>query len=143
MPKIDWIWYHTQNVGTAAGDYTYFDTDQATSGIAVTNMKMAGQLPAAEKFTIKEINVLIDPAAADADVAILKQDCVLELVIGETTIITAPLYNFIREHANLRLTLENPISLAGGVGFKVVLHLGTAVSAATSVTVQLVGVREY
>jgi len=113
MPKVDWVWYHKQDI-SAAGTVTYFDTDQATSGINVTNMNAA-----------------------------LQQDTIVELVIGETTIITAPLYLFRTNYANLRYEFENPITLAGGIGFKVDLHVGTAPSAGTSVTVSLVGVREY
>jgi len=142
MPKVDWVWYHKQDI-SAAGTVTYFDTDQATSGINVTNMKMPGQLPAAEKFTIKRIDIHIDAAASDSDLAALQQDTIVELVIGETTIITAPLYLFRTNYANLRYEFENPITLAGGIGFKVDLHVGTAPSAGTSVTVSLVGVREY
>ncbi|RLE76536.1 MAG: hypothetical protein DRJ44_03875 [Thermoprotei archaeon] len=142
MAKVDWVWYHKQDV-SSTGDVTYFNTDQATAGINTTNMKMAGQLPAAEKFTIHRIDILIDEAASAADIAALEQDTVVELIIGETTIITAPLYLFKSNYNNYTWEFKNPISLPGGVGFKVLLHVGTAPSAATSVTVSLVGVREY
>jgi len=142
MARVDWVWYHKQDI-SAAGTVTYFDTDQASAGKTVTNMKMAGQLPAAEKFTINRIDVHIDAAASSSDIAALQQDTVLELVIGETTIIQAPLYLFKSNYNNLYYEFKNPIVLPGGVGFKVDLHVGTAPSAATSVTVSLVGVREY
>jgi len=142
MARVDWVWYHKQDI-SAAGTVTYFDTDQATAGKTVTNMKMPGQLPAAEKFTINCIDVHIDGAASSADVAALQQDAVLELVIGETTVIQAPLYLFKSDYNNLRYYFKNPIELRGGVGFKVDLHVGTAPSTATTVTVSLVGVREY
>ena len=164
MPKVDWIWYHRQSV-SSSGTTTFFSTDQATSGKNVTNMKMAGQLPAAEKFTIKSIQVFFDPADDVDDIETLLGNTVLELVIGEETKIQAPLHHFV-PNGNITgyaalygqasatevsagglggtvYTFENPITLPGGVGFKVDLHVGTAPSAAVDVTVSLVGVREY
>jgi len=164
MAKVDWVWYHKQSI-SSSGTTTYFNTDEATSGTNVTNMKMAGQLPSAEKFTIKSIQVFFDPADAVDDIETLLGNTVLELVIGEETKIKAPLFHFVpqgnitgyaalygqaseteRSAAGLGgtvWTFENPIVLPGGVGFKVDLHVGTAPSAAVDVTVSLVGVREY
>ena len=142
MPKIDWVWYHRQDI-SSAGTTTYFNTDEATAGKTVTNMKMAGQLPAAEKFTINRIDIHLDAAASDADIAALQQDSVVELVIGETTVIQAPLYLFRSNYNNLYYEFKNPISLPGGVGFKVDIHVAAAPSAAVTTTVCLVGVREY
>jgi len=142
MPKIDWVWYHTQDI-SAAGTKTFFNTDQATAGRNVTNMKMAGQLPASEKFTINRIDVYLDPAATAADVQALAQDAILELVIGETTVIQAPLYLFKSDYNNLYYYFKVPISLPGGVGFKVDIHVPTAPSGAVTTTISLVGVREY
>ena len=165
MPRLDWVWYHTQDITTTAGDFTFFNTDQATAGKAKCNMKMAGQLPAAEKFTVHSIQVSFEPQADPDDVEKILSESVLEFVIGETTVLQAPLIHFV---PNGHLTgyaalygqasatevsaatpagtvweFKNPIELKGGVGFKVVITTTNAPSNAVATTVSLVGVREY
>jgi len=164
MPTRDWIWYHTQDI-SAAGTVTFFNTDQATAGKAKCNMKMAGQLPAAEKFTIHSIQVHFEPQASPDDVEKILSESVLELVIGEETVIQAPLIHFVpnghvagyaaldaqasateRSAAGLAgqvYEFKNPIELPGGVGFRVDIIVTNAPSAAVATTVSLVGVRTY
>ena len=165
MARVDWVWYHTQDIPTSAGTTTFFNTDQATAGKAKCNMKMAGQLPAAEKFTIKSIQVSFEPQADPEDVQKILSESVLELVIGEETKLIAPLIHFVPNGhvagyaalygqasatekscatpAGTVWEFENPISLPGGVGFKVDIITTNAPSSATACTVSLVGIREY
>ncbi|MCD6422344.1 hypothetical protein J7L13_03290 [bacterium] len=142
MAKINWVWYDKNSI-SAAGTTTYFNHDQATSGKNITNMKMSGQLPASEKFTINSIDILIDEAASAADKALLEKDAIVEMIIGETTVLQAPLYLFKSNYNNYMWRFNIPIELPGGVGFKVELHVGTAPSTATDVIVNLIGIREY
>ena len=165
MARIFWVWYHTQDIGTSAGTTTFFNTDQATAGKAKCNMKMAGQLPAAEKFKIESIQVSFEPQADPDDVEKILSESVLELVIGEETKLIAPLIHFVPNGhlagyaalygqssatevsaatpAGYPLRLDPPIELPGGVGFKVDIITTNAPSSATACTVSLVGEREY
>ena len=159
MPAtLDWVFYDLVASGTnASAKLTFFSHDEPSDGLQVTNMPIAGQIPANQKFELHSIEVILDPEAATGDVRDLLDAAVLEFYINEKRMLSAPLIMFCANShlipnstestvdkpslAGTPYKLEKPITINGGDSIKVEVTIGkTAPSASTDITVCLKGI---
>jgi len=153
--EIDYCLYDLVASGTTASvDVTFFNHTRSGDGVAVTNTELAGQLPATQRFLIKNMELLVDVNAAAGDSADVLDAAVLELYINNKLYYSAPGIIFSQTtHRsttgtaelggsvnNVRFEFDKAIALIGGVPFKAVMRIGkSAVSASTDLTVMLRG----
>jgi hypothetical protein len=153
--EIDYVLYDLNASGTtASATLTFFDTTEAASGKAVSNMETGGQLPSTQRFLVKRIELLVDVNAAAGDSADVLDSAVLEFYIANKRILGAPAALFSVPVATsqtrtaelggavnqVQFELDKYIALPGGTPFRVEMLIGkTAVSATTDLTVMLKG----
>jgi hypothetical protein len=153
--EIDFTLYDLTASGTTpSATLTFFNHNRGTDGLAVTNMELAGQLPATQRFLIKKMQLLVDVEAAAGDSADVLDAAVAELYINNKLMYSIPaavLATGVTPSQTTTATVgpavnmyefefDKAIVLNGGVPFKVSMLIGkTAVSASTDLTYMLRG----
>lgn len=153
--ELDYFLYDLVASGTtASAKLTFFNQNEASNGIAVTNMPMNGQLPSTQRFLVKAIEVLIDVNAAAGDAADVLDAAVIDLKINNERKISLPAIRCsvpVSSTITQTATLGNAISFApfeldkglvimGGIPFAVEMTVGkTAASATSDITMMLRG----
>lgn len=81
--KNDPLW-DTQEIATASTEKLFFQNKKGQSGLTIvdTNMSGAGQLPKPQEMEITGLAMIIDPLAADEDVAALLFSGVAEINVN-------------------------------------------------------------
>lgn len=154
MPDYSTTLYDTAVFGNSANvDHTLFQEAQGASATATkskTNSRGAGQLPQNEEFEVRSIHASYDGNAALADEENWLKDSYLEFRLSDETIFECPLRwvasrNAFGGHYSQGTAadesmigligegymLDIPIVIRGGTGFRVTVHQGTALSAAS------------
>jgi len=154
--------YDTWQPGTTANaEATLFQTPQggdATHNEQFTNMRGAGQLPSEEKFTLRNIKLIIDEQIAEADFDTRLYTSFIELRVKDKTLLKAPSAMFFAHsaygghftQATAALTqaigpagngfeLRIPITIDGGVRFLVRCVQGAAFASAIDHKIVLEG----
>ena len=153
--EIDFILYDLVASGTtASAEKIFFNQNRSTSGLAVTNMEIAGQLPSTHRFLIKKLGLLIDVNAAAGDSADVLDSAITELYINNKLIFSAPSPIFALPidisttrtaevggaAGQVEFELDKYVTIQGGTPFKVSMTIGkTAASASTDLTYLLRG----
>lgn len=153
--ELDFVLYDLVASGTtASAKLTFFNQNEASNGIAVTNMPMNGQLPSSQRFLIKAIELLIDVNAAAGDSADVLDAAIIDVKINNERKFSIPAIRCaVPVNASITRTaelggalgfvpfeLDKAIAIPGGVPFAVEMTIGkTAASAGTDITMLLRG----
>ena len=153
--ELDYILYDlVASAHSGSETLTFFNHSQGTSGLAVTNMQLAAQLPAKQRFLLKSIQLLIDVNAAAGDSADEMDAAAAELYVNNKIMFSAPAAIFsvpvsisttrtaeVGGAVNMaQFELDKAIVIEGGVPLKLVMLNGkTASSANTDHTFMLRG----
>lgn len=153
--ELDYILYDLVPSGTTpSAKLTFFNNDEASNGIQVTNLPMSGQLPSTQRFLVKEIRVVIDPEAVvgdrldvlDAAVIDLKVNnerkfsCFAVEALGNFAFLPSGVTSTVEGVQGKPFELDKGIIIDGGVPFSVEFTVGkTAASASTDIYVMLRG----
>jgi hypothetical protein len=153
--EIDYILFDlVASAHSGSETLTFFNHNRSTSTLAVTNLELAGQLPATQRFLIKSIQLLVDVNAAAGDSADELDAAAAELFINNKSMFCAPAAIFsvpvsistnrtaeVGGAVNMTgFELDKGLVLQGGVPFKLVMLNGkTASSANTDHTFMLRG----
>lgn len=145
--EIDYCLFDlTASAHTGSETLTFFNHTRSGSGLAVTNMELAGQLPATQRFLLKSIQLLIDVNAAVGDAADEMDAAVAELSINNKLVYSIPailLATTVTPAVTTTATLgpamnmvpfelDKGIVIQGGVPFKVTLLNGKTASSANT-----------
>lgn len=162
MADRSFILFDTATFGATAGvDFPLFQVAEggdATHVKAFTNSRGAGQLPSTESFKLEKFEVFPDVAMSQADTLNMLIASYLSFEINNQELIRLPLAEVMggskltgfytqaaaatdnmMSASHEGFMLEIPISIPGGVPFKVTLHQGTATAAAQNVKCALIG----
>lgn len=153
--QISYVLYDV-NASTTTGSttLTFFNNTEAGQSLDVTNMQIAGQLPASHRFLLKEIRANFDPESATNDIKDLTDRATIEIVVNNKRMFTAPLLEVMSPNAFLPqgatetishqsaigFALDRYLAVPGSTPFKVVVVTGdTAASASQDIYVVLLG----
>jgi len=165
MADRKYVLFDSIDTGTAAFDTLLFQVASgadATHTETYTNMRGAGSLPGAEKFTLNKISVIVPPSLTPADTAVLFKDSILQFRLLNQVLLWIPLivavdYSFhngfytLATAANNQVygnlgegyTVDPPVDIAGGEKFDVRVKTTTGTSATYRLVIALVGILTF
>lgn len=150
MADLDWVYYDTVDVGTAANtEKNFFAHTEASNTLQLTNLGSANTLPATESFEVHEIHLIPTPDIATDDLYGLCEEATIEITIaGNRKLIIPALlagspfhyYDASTDYADTTNTnlnsllgepfiLEKPIVIPGATPFKVKFTTGNVQAA--------------
>lgn len=89
--ELDWVYYdHVASSTTASAVKTLFAQGEAATNSHTTNMPVAGRLLDSEEFNVEEIAVWYETDLAHADLIKLYDRCVVEFLISNNRVFSAP-----------------------------------------------------
>jgi len=153
--ELDYVLYHIKGSGTnASATLQFFNVDEATDGIAVTNMPLKSQLPSTQRFLVKEIRINLDPISAGTDINSVLDNAILDFYIQNKRVLCLPAIECVSPAhiipsgvtqdedrvAGEGFKLDRAVMIPGGTTFRVEFTVGkTAPSASTDIYVELRG----
>lgn len=133
--EIAWMLYDTEGgYDSANTTLQYFDQAESAVGPDETNMPIAGQLPATQRFLIKEIHFFINDVIASADAHNIMDRSYLELKINNKRMFIAPLRMLIGGGTVLPSAVTQDEDQLQGDGFK--LDKGIVINGGDSIIVE-------
>lgn len=163
MPDYSYVIFDSANFGASANaESILFQTVQggdATHNEPYTNARGSGQFPPGEKFLVKRVGLMVDKVTNKADVQNMFVTSVFQLDVANVTVLKIPGQLAVARSAYSGSALEAtivdtmtvglmgdgymldlPITINGGIPFRVRLLSGQAVTASSLVKAFLDGV---
>jgi hypothetical protein len=165
MADRKYILFDSIDTGTSVFDTLLFQVASGADAVhseTYTNMRGAGSLPGAEKFTLNKISVIVPPSLTPNDTAALFKDSILQFRLLNQVLLWIPLIvavdyslhngfftlataanNQVYGNLGEGYTVDPPIDIAGGEKFDVRVKTGNATSFTYRLVIALVGILTF
>jgi hypothetical protein len=165
MADRKYILFDSIDTGTSVFDTLLFQVASGADAVhseTYTNMRGAGSLPGAEKFTLNKISVIVPPSLTPNDTTALFKDSILQFRLLNQVLLWIPLIvavdyslhngfftlataanNQVYGNLGEGYTVDPPIDIAGGEKFDVRVKTGNATSFTYRLVVALVGILTF
>jgi len=165
MADRKYVLFDSIDTGTAAFDTLLFQVASGadpTHSETYTNMRGAGSLPGAEKFTLNKVSLIVPPTLSPSDTNIIFKDSILQFRLLNQVLLWIPLivavdYSFHNGFFTLATAANNqvygnlgegyvvdpPIDISGGEKFDVRVKTTTPTSLSYRLVVALVGILTF